>query len=577
MGLIVTLIVVGFGTVEDWFGRTYYADDAIGYFDVSKAIDRGDCATALNPYWSIGYPTILSATRWMFPPGPYGEWTALHVVNLVIFLAIYLSFLYFLKAATIYTAKVNGDDDATAGNGWNGFIFVIGTSVFLLWQLMIGNASRLSPDPLVSGIFFLVTAAALHFYMRPSAKTAVVMGLLMGFGYLVKAVFLPISVGMLLVVFLHCLTRSRSDRRPAITKLAWAIPVIAFVTLPYIIALSHAVGKFTLGESGSLNYAWNVNHLPHSCNWQGGTAQFGVPFHPTHLVLRDPPVFTFAEPFHVTYPPWYNPPYWYEGYHHFFNIKNEISALKATVPALRRFFFEGRHCGIKALGAGLLLALCLFLLKERRTWWKRLMSLWPLYLLPIAAFSVYLLVVIEPRYVVGFLIVLLLTPFLPLVVPTPLFSKRVGYAFVILFATGCAAILVGNKKDAIHRAIHNEPYTSDEQWRIGSYLIQSGVQPEEKVAAVAVWENIECTWAYVSGVHIVAEIGNDAFDFDHHEQDFHLFLSSPDVQQTVFTLFRQAGAKLVVASYVDGTPQGPGWEQIPGTRSWIHRLDENAP
>jgi hypothetical protein len=223
------------------------------------------------------------------------------------------------------------------------------------------------------------------------------------------------------------------------------------------------------------------------------------------------------------------------------------------------------------------LALCLFLLKERRTWWKRLMSLWPLYLLPIAAFSVYLLVVIEPRYVVGFLIVLLLTPFLPLVVPTPLFSKRVGYAFVILFATGCAAILVGNKKDAIHRAIHNEPYTSDEQWRIGSYLIQSGVQPEEKVAAVAVWENIECTWAYVSGVHIVAEIGNDAFDFDHHEQDFHLFLSSPDVQQTVFTLFRQAGAKLVVASYVDGTPQGPGWEQIPGTRSWIHRLDENAP
>src|ERR1039458_9816452 len=300
LGFIVALIVIGSGAVEDWFGRTYYAEYALSYLDVFTAISRGDWTLALTPQWSIGYPLILSATRWIFPAGPEGEWMAIHVVNLVILLATYLSFLYLLKVASTYTAKVNGAESAVTKNGLNGFVFGIGTTLFLLWQLLIGNVSRVSPDPLICCVFFLVTATCLRFFMRPSVRTAVILGFLMGFGYVMKAVFLPVTFVVLLVVFLHSLTRSPGQRLPAVSKLAWALPAIALLALPYILALSHAVGKYTFGESGSLNYAWFVNHVPSQCNWQGGPAPLGMPIHPTHLVLRDPPVFTFAKPFPVS-------------------------------------------------------------------------------------------------------------------------------------------------------------------------------------------------------------------------------------------------------------------------------------
>jgi hypothetical protein len=79
LGFLAGLLVIGSATMEDWFGRTYYSDDAIGYFDVSKAISRDDWALAFNPYW--GYrdsvyscPTeaLGGGTRCVFGGGTTG-------------------------------------------------------------------------------------------------------------------------------------------------------------------------------------------------------------------------------------------------------------------------------------------------------------------------------------------------------------------------------------------------------------------------------------------------------------------------------------------------------------------------
>jgi len=339
------------------------------------------------------------------------------------------------------------------------------------------------------------------------------------------------------------------------------------VALPYVAAISKALGSFTLGESGSLNYAWNVNGLTRWIYWQGGPAQLGMPIHPT-LVWRNPSVFQFAEPFHVTYPPWFNPFYFYEGYHHFFNIENQIAALKSNLSVLREFFLRGP----RAFSVALLLAIGLILLKDRKIWWNRLILLWPIYVPSAAAVSIYLLVSIEPRYLVGFLIILLTTLFVPLFVPTQLFSKKVGYLLVLLVAMGGTAFLGEHRRDVLQLAIDHPSYTSDEQWRIGLYLAQSGVHPGDKVADVVVGNGSRCTWAYIDDLHIVAEIGNETFNPGDQEKGFQLFTGSPDVQRTVFNLFRQAGAVWVVARDVNGLPQGSGWERVPGTRSWVHRL-----
>jgi len=563
-GFLAGMLVAALGTWEDWFGRIDYAGDAVSYLDIAKAIRHGEWTLALSPYWSIGYPMILAATRWMFPPDPQGEWLGIHVVNMVIFLATYAAFLYLLQVAMAYLAEVNGCEFAGPGHR---FVFIMGTSVFLLLQLLVGNVSRINPDLLVSGVFFMLTALSLQFCMRPQAKTAVLLGVLAGFGYVLKAASLPESAAVFLMILIHSLTRLPADRLPAISRLAWALPFMALVALPYVGAISVALGTFTLGESGSLNYAWSVNGLPHWHNWQGGAPQLGAPIHPTHLVWRTPPVFTYAEPFPVTYPPWYNSFYWYEGYRHFFGLKNQISALTSNLAVLREFFLRGP----RSLAAISFLAMGLFLLKDRRIWWKRMLALWPLYLPSICAISLYLLVVIELRYVVGFLIIILVALFLPLFVPTQLVGKKVGFALAALVAVVSAAVLAENNKEAIGRAIHCQAYTSAEQWRVGLFLVQSNVHPGEKVALVR--NNGPVGWAYIADVHIVAEIGDNTLDHDDGEKDFQLFTSSSEVQQTVFGLFRQAGAAWVVAYDVDGRLAGSGWKSVPGTRSWIHRLD----
>lgn len=565
-GILSALLVVGLGAVSDWYARSDYMTDAISYLDISTAIRDGNWLLVFNPYWSIGYPLVLTATRWMFPPGPQGEWTAIHVVNLVIFVSTYLSFVYLLKMAQAYLARINGVEEFGPGSG---FVLAIGTAFFLLLQLMIETVARVNPDLLVSGVFFLGTAVSLQFSLNPRIKTAILLGLILGFGYLVKAIFLPIAAFLLLGLLLLILTRSRAERPAMISKIAWVLPAMAVLTVPYIAALSMTVGFFTLGETGNLNYAWNVNHLPAATHWQGGTADAGKPIHPTQMVLQSPHVFVFPEPFHVTYPPWFNPFYWYQGYHRHFSIGNQLAALKKNLSFLEHFFVRGP----RAMAALFLVALSLFFFKQRVVWWKRLLALWPIYLPSILAMGGYTMVVIEPRYLVGFWLVLLTMPFVALFAPTSLLSRRVAYAMTILVALVCAGVLAENQKETFLRAIHHETYLVNNQWKAGLYLNQIGVKPGEKVASVH--GGMVCTWAKVSGVQIVAElplIGVDSVGQDKLEDDYQLFARDPAVQQTVFALFKQAGATLVVMLDADEPPQGADWQPVPGTDWWIHRL-----
>jgi hypothetical protein len=560
------LVVAVLGAMEDWYGRFEYYGDAISYLEISRAITHGDWTLTFSPYWSLGYPLILVATRWMFPSGLEGEWTAIHVVNLLIFLAAYAGFLRLLKVSMSYLARVSGED--AAGSSPRS-AYVLGTTIFILLQLLIKNVSQISPDLLVSCLFFLATTEGLIFALRPRRGTAVRLGLLMGLGYIAKAAFLPLSAMLFCVAALHVVTRPAGERMATFCKLAWALPAFALVALPYIVALSMNVGFFTLGETGSLNYAWSVNHLPSWTHWQGGPEPLGRPIHPTQMVLTDPHVFVFAEPFHVTYPPWFNSFYWYEGYHRYFDWKNQLDACKYNFLHLSRFFLRGPETlvGVAMMGVAF------FLLKERRTWWRRVLKLWPLYLPSVLAIGVYLCVVVEPRYVVGFLIILLTTPFLALLVPTRLVAKEVAGVMVFFVVIGSAGFLAETERPALHRLAHGESYTAEEKWQTGLYLIHSGVTPGEKVAMVGPAGTPNCTWAYISGVHIVAEIGDNVVAPREQQADFIIFTHILEKQKIVFDLFRRAGASLVVVLDVDEAGmEGDGWEHVPGTHVWVHRL-----
>jgi hypothetical protein len=565
------LLVVGVGALEDWYGWFNYGADGVAYLDLAQAVAHGDWRLATSPYWSVGYPAILASARWMFPPGPLGEWTSVHVVNLVCYLATYLSFLAFLSTGACYAAWSNGRAEMVSEKR---FVLVIGTGLFLLIIIENMGVSRVSPDLLVSGTFFLACAMALRFFLRPTAMTAIGLGLLLAFGYLLKAVFLAFSAMILALLLLHLFLRRPADRGLAMAKLGWVLPAFAFLALPCIIATSAALGRFTLGETGSLNYAWTVNHLPHGTMWQGGPGNLGQPLHPPKMLWRNPPVFAFGEPFHVTYPPIFNQFYWYDGYHRFFNLGNQLHALKANAVDVLKSFVPGPHLipkGIAELAA--LLFWLAFLPGRRREWCRRFLTLWPVYLPALAGLVLYMFVVIEPRYLIGFLLILATMPFLALYVPTELPPRKLTYLIIALVALAVVVIPAARKPELFRRIWTLESYTSDPQWKIGFYLVQAGLHPGDKVASVNIGHGAFCTWAHVSGVRVVAQIGNNTFDPLNQDADFQLFADHPDIQQTVFNLFKQAGAVMVIVPDVKYPLQGPGWGQVPGTEAWVHRLD----
>src|SRR5579884_4163927 len=144
-------------------------------------------------------------------------------------------------------------------------------------------------DCLVLALMLAATAVMVR--ARRGAATNrdfVVLGLLLGTGYLAKTAFTTVIPVFLVVLAL--LLRKWFDRRIALTA-AVACAVIA----PFAAALSLAHGRFTLGDSGKINYSWQVTGISvegykENAYWPGPEIK-----HPIHVLLNDPRVLSYEQ------------------------------------------------------------------------------------------------------------------------------------------------------------------------------------------------------------------------------------------------------------------------------------------
>lgn len=559
-GALVLLV----GSIEGWYGRLEYSGDDISYLNVTKMIHFGDWKAALNPLWSIGYPLLLSFFHRLFPSTLHGELAAIFTLNISICLFSWFSFLWLLHSIVQFTRNTLPQSHPdTLQPSFSPFLLVAGTCVFLVAQIGFGNVSIVGPDQLIAGLFFLAVGIMLHFVQHQTLKVGLLFGAVLGIGFFFKAIFLAISAILLATTLLY----SRKQTRAA--PLAAAAATFLFLVAIYGTALSWAYGHPTLGESGSLNYAFHVNHLPHWMGWQGGPPQLGSPIHPVHQIFDHPLVFAFGEPFHVTYPPQYALVYWYQGYHHFFNIGNATAAFLLNV----RYLFTLLHDNDRVVLA-ILLCLCLafFLQKNRGAWVRQFIHAWPWILPAVLGLALYLQVHLEARYVSGFIAVLGIVPFIAMELWGSGISPKLKSLMTVILVAGTALTLSPVLRDPIHLAVHRADITSGDNWKIARYLQHIGLRDGDKVAEVTTYNDIRCTWAYASGVHVVAAIGNDVHDPKERLQDMHLFFDDAHTQQQVLDLFRQQGATVVVAPYMPFEVVSPGWQQIPGTTAWVFRL-----
>lgn len=563
--VVLACLVLTLGAIEGWFKRTDFATDAISYLDISRAIPARDWKMVFNPLWSVGYPLLLAIVRPLFPSTANGEWLAIHVLNMVVFFAAWLAFLYLLRSFDPYYAGLSREDAFERRR----FVLFAGVCIFIAIQLCIDSVSRVGPDLLVTIFFFLGTAIVVRLLRDPSYGRAIVLGVVLGAGYWCKGIFLPLSF-LLLLAAAAGLLREKRKLAPVLA----AFVVFAVIAAPYIAGLSWSFGHFTMGESGQLNYAFHVNYLPRWTNWQGGPAGYGRPIHPTHQLMKNPDVFAFGEPYHNTYPPFGNVTYWYVGYRHFWSPKYQAIGIGRDLGYLAKIL---THQPI--FYAVLLSAILLFVsFRERREWLKAALGLWPFYLPALLGIALYVQVHLEDRYLGSFLAILCLLPFVSVVMLRELPARITRNLVLAVMALGAILNYTVVDRDVLAHVRHHYTYAENPEWKLGLALERLGLKPGDEVAAVG-GPNASCTWAYIAHLRIVAELGGDPFD-QHHpatedlDTTLRKFWQMPAAkQEQVLMLFHQAGAVAVIAADRPAEPGSTdGWQHIEGTATWIYRF-----
>ncbi|MBB5342867.1 G protein-coupled receptor family protein [Tunturibacter empetritectus] len=562
--LFVGAAVMLAGAIEGRYGRLELSGDDISYLDVANMIRDGDWRTALNPLWSIGYPLLLSVVRRLFSSTPHGEMAAVFWLNLAIYFVAWMGFLWLLE---LMSRAVQRDLSSGGDARMSPFLLIGAACLFVTVQTGVGRVSTIGPDLLVACLFFFASGLALKVYSRPTAGNTALWGVVLGLGFLSKAIFLTVS-GIFFLVVIGFMGWRRS-----VAPLLRTVGVFLLFVVPYGVGLSWALGRPTLGEAGTLNYAFHVNHLKHWMGWQGGPKEFGSPIHPVQLLSAHPPVFAFGEPFYVTYPPQFNIVYWYEGYRQFFDLKNSARALVGNSHGLKYVFQE-------IIPVALVVALCFCVAFWPRAGDRvgagRSLNPWLLYLPSLLGIFTFLLVHVEGRYVAGFLCVLGMAPLLRLDNWRGGLRSGVRAAALLLLLLATVFNSTERLRGAVRLAAAGTDMQSGGQWAVAEYLRGVGLKAGDRVASVSPGNDIRCTWAYAAGLHVVAAIGNDAYDPRNQMEDLHLFFDSPSIQVEILELFRKQGAVAVVATEIPFEVSSPGWQRAPGSKAWVLLLGPSS-
>jgi hypothetical protein len=540
-------VVLVLGLLNVWARRNDVTPDSISYIEIGWAAARGGLHQLVNAYWSPLYPFLLSLVFRFFHPSVQWDFTAAHLLNFAVFIASFASFGLFLKELNLQREAVGELAGkylpVPARTLW------IWGNVFFLWASYYWlGLVWVTPDLCVAVIVYLATALLLR--IRGGRGNLLVfagLGALLGLGYLAKAAMFPLAFVFLFSAF--CLSRIASASFLAATlRTLAAVAVFAGMALPFILALTAAKGRPTFGDSGRINYAEFVNRATRSVHWQGEPAGTGMPLHPSRKIFSDPDVFEFSTPVQGSYPPWFDPSYWYDGARPHFSVRNQAWALfRASNMYLKIFSKSG------ALWAVLV---AILVVRRKLLGWERISSgAWLVFLPSLAALAMYSLVLVEFRYVAPFALMLLMWMLSRMKIATgagPLLVRR--FHLVVILAPAIAIGWAAGRD--IYDVARNKPY---EPWIVAQQLHEMGIPAGTDVGYIGT--GLDAYWAHLAGVRIIVEIPD--------EQQSRFIGANAARRQQVLTLFSSAGGKAVITKNADAANSADGWRPIPGTHHVI--------
>ncbi|MEP6922431.1 MAG: hypothetical protein ABI967_15005 [bacterium] len=569
------LVALALGFLQAWGrrhdsadGLAYMGADGIAYLDIGDAYLRGDLHNALNAMWSPLYSWLLGLTLHLVRPSPFWEFSVVRLLNFVIYAATLWCFTVFLHSLMrAHRRDVRFEvSETNALPEWVWFVF--GYMLFIWTSLMMNHVSRTSPDLLLSAFVYLGAGLVLRIHAGAiSWPTFVVFGFLLGMSYLTKSVMFPMAFVFLGVSFL--LLRQTLTFQRSVLRIALALLIFLMVATPFILALTRAKHRFTIGDSARLNYAWYVNQTKPFINWQGEPRGSGTPVHPTRQVFTAPVIFEFARPVAGTYPPWYDPSYWYEGATTHFNQRQQRGAITRNLALLYAILTYR----LFLLVVGLALFLLFYQSRRGRLLGHDIAAYWFLIAPALAAGGLYLLINIEQRYLAPFVVMIALS-LLAAVRDTATAKARrlvsgVTVAVVITFVFAIAPAAARATNSAVGELLQGDVAARDVEWQVADSLRQLGVNPGDEVAVIG--NTMFASWPRLARVRVVAEMpitpAGDVAKF---------WAADANLRRQVMTVFAGTGARVIVADQIPPGATADDWHQIGNTDHFVYFLDQGA-
>ena len=557
------------GAAQTWAVRHNIFSDGISYIEIAKAYARGDWSMAINPYWSPLYSWLLMLAYQLLRPAPYWEVAVLHLVNFIEFLLCLGAAEYFVQELLRFRRAIASERELVPDFP----IRIAAYCTILFAGLSMVNMWYCSPDMIAMGLILTLSGQLLRLsFHGPSTWLSIGIGVVCALSFLARTAFAPIFV-ISLAICAFLIYRSRG---PVWKHTGLIAACVVILCGPFVAAISVKEGKFTIGESGALNYGWEIDGAARYAHWQGEPFDIGRPKHPTIEATIHPRSYVLSGPVPGTYAPWFNPAYWYDGIKPKLKIKPQLEILAVNLSVLTN---------LTVRSAAFLCLIPLVFLTGWRSWFERFSQYWPVLLPSLAVIAMYCLVYIEKRYIAGNLVVLWMTALTSVTIRS---AKVARFATALIVAlcllyTGVFVVRrqTGNVAEAASDLFRHREKFQNVQALIAAGLERAGLRAGDKVAYIG--PSVDADWARLAGVKIVAEIplsyqrnrrllNNTLID---KADDIKRFWTDPGPgRAAVIDVFRHAGAKMIVTDGYFDREFVNSWTRVLPVRSEHYRDDD---